>query len=73
MQYEKLGRYIKYKRELMKISLNKFAFDNDINPATLSLIEREQQDIKLSVLCKIAGGFKLSVPDFLNEYNDKII
>lgn len=70
MQYENLGKLIKYKRELLDKSLNKFAFDNDINPASLSLIERGKQDVKLSLLCKIARGFGSEVPEFLTEYKN---
>lgn len=37
MQYNKLGKFINYKRKLLGITLNKFAFDNDIDPAISSI------------------------------------
>ena len=41
MQYSNLGKFIRSKREALnpKVSLNKFAFDNDIDPAILSRIK----------------------------------
>ena len=38
MQYENLGTYIKHRRSELDISLNQFAFSNDIDPAILSRI-----------------------------------
>ena len=68
MQYDKLGLYIKQKREKENISLNKFAINNDIDSAILSRIENLKQNIKLNVLVKIANGFNQSPADFLTEF-----
>ena len=68
MQYKELGTFIKHKRTSMSITLNKFAIENDIEPAILSRIENLKQDIKIGVLVKIAKGFKLSPAEFLSEF-----
>ena len=72
MQYNKLGIYIKNKRRAMGITLNKFAFDNDIDPAILSRIENSKQDIKMGVLVKISRGFKKSPAQFLSEFESNL-
>ncbi len=68
MQYDNLGNYIRKKRELKSISLNEFAFKNDIDPAILSRIENLKQGIKLNILEKIAKGFDKTPAEFLNEF-----
>ena len=68
MQYKTLGSYIRQKREEKNISLNKFAVNNDIDTAILSRIERNLQDIKLTILVKIANGFDLLPSELLKEY-----
>ena len=68
MQYMELGQYIKQKREISGISLNKFAFANDIDPAILSRIENKKQNIKLNILEKIARGFRQTPAEFLSEF-----
>lgn len=72
MQYHGLGKFIRYKREnsLQKTSLNSFAFNNDIEPAILSRIENEKQDIKFNVLTKIAKGFNLKTSELIAEYEN---
>lgn len=52
MQYENLGIYIKQKRSESNISLNQFAFSNDIDPAILSRVENLKQGIKINTLEK---------------------
>jgi transcriptional regulator with XRE-family HTH domain len=49
-------------------SLNKFAIEFDIEPAILSRIENDKQDVKLKVLNKIAEGFGMSAGKFLTEF-----
>ncbi len=71
MQYQKLGKFIKQKREDMNISLNKFAFANEIDPAILSRIENLHQNIKLNILVKIAKGFNMTPAEFLSEFEKK--
>ena len=68
MQYTELGKYIKKKRCEMKISLNSFAIENNIEPAILSRIENQKQNIKLNVLEKIAKGFGKTPAEFLSEF-----
>lgn len=70
MQYDNFGEFIRKKREILGISLNKFALDNSIEPATLSRIETQKQDIKLSVLANIASGFNMTVSQLSKEYED---
>lgn len=68
MQYNEFGKFIKNKRKLAGITLNKFAIENDIEPAILSRIENLKQDIKMGVLIKIAKGFNLTPAEMLAEF-----
>ena len=68
MQYENLGTYIKQKRSELDISLNQFAFSNDIDPAILSRIENLKQGVKINILEKIARGFNKTPAEFLAEF-----
>ena len=68
MQYNELGKFIKNKRLLAGKTLNKFAIENDIEPAILSRIENLKQDIKMGVLVKIANGFSKTPSEFLSEF-----
>ena len=71
MQYDKLGLYIKEKRKKLNVSLNKFAFDNNIEPAILSRIENLKQGVKLDVAVKIASGFKQTLGEFITEFENQ--
>ena len=68
MQYKKLGVFIKYKREQMGMSLNKFANLADIDPAILCRIENLKQGIKLSVLENISSALNTTPAKFLTEF-----
>lgn len=68
MQYTKLGKFISEKRKKLNISLNKFALENNIEPAALSRIENLKQGIKIETLCKIANGFKTTPARLLTEF-----
>lgn len=68
MQYNELGKFIKYKRLLSGTTLNKFAIENDIEPAILSRIENLKQDIKIGILVKIANGFNITPSELLCEF-----
>ena len=68
MQYDNLGLYIKRKRNELNVSLNQFAFVNDIDPAILSRIENLKQGIKISTLEKIAQGFSKTPAQFLMDF-----
>ena len=70
MQYNELGKFIKNKRLLAGTTLNKFAIENDIEPAILSRIENLKQDIKMGVLVKIANGFNTTPAKFLSEFEN---
>lgn len=72
MQYKDLGKFIKNKRLSTGATLNKFAIDNDIEPAILSRIENLKQDIKIGVLIKIANGFNSTPAKLLLEFEKKI-
>ena len=70
MQYVNFGKFINEKRKalLPDISLNKFAINNDIDPATLSRIENGKQGVSISLLSKLANGFGISGSKLLSEY-----
>lgn len=68
MQYEKLGKFIHNKRNGLNISLNKFALENNIEPAALSRMENLKQGIKMESLIKIAKGFKMTPAELLTEF-----
>lgn len=71
MHYNELGKYIKDERLRQGITLNKFAFDNDIDPAILSRIENLKQNIKMNILEKIASGFEKTPAQFLTDFENK--
>ena len=68
MQYKELGKFLKNKRLSAGITLNKFAIENEIEPAILSRVENLKQDIKMGVLVKIAKGFKSTPAKLLSEF-----
>ena len=68
MQYSELGKYIKYRRLNLGISLNKFAIECELDSAILSRIENLKQDIKINVLQKIANGFGDTPAKFLTKF-----
>lgn len=72
MQYLNFGKFVRLKREALvpKTSLNKFAIDNNIDPATLSRIENLKQGVSLAILNKIAEGFNTVGSKLLNEYEN---
>jgi len=71
MQYNELGKFIKLKREVQGISLNKFAFETEIDPAILCRIENLKQGIKISIIEKIAKFYKQTPAEFLLEFENK--
>ena len=70
MQYSDFGKFIRTKREGLKPkhSLNGFAFEVGIEPATLSRIENCKQSIKLNDIAKVAQGFNMLASELLKEY-----
>lgn len=70
MQYTNFGTFIRNKRKRTGMSLNGFAIKNDIEPAILCRIEKQQQDVKLGVLIKIAEGFGQNPSALLKEFEE---
>ena len=71
-----LGNYLKSLREQRGISLNIFAYENDMTTATVSRIENGLVDTKLSTLIKYAKGLEVPLENILisleiNYTNDK--
>lgn len=71
MQYTELGKFIKFKRNELGLSLNKFAGIADIDPAILSRIENNKQGIKLNILINIADALDTTPAKFLDEFENK--
>lgn len=70
MQYNEIGKYIKFRREELGVSLNKFAQDSDIDCAILCRVENLKQGIKLNNLEKIANNFNQTPAEFLKDFED---
>lgn len=62
---KKLGRYLKVLREKKGISLNHFAYENDLTTATVSRIENGLVDTKISTLIKYARGLEVPLEKIL--------
>jgi len=69
--YENISLYIKERRLATGLSLNEFAFNNDLEPATLSRYENGKRAINLMNLVKIANGFNQSLAEFLANFEAK--
>ncbi len=71
MQYnEKLANYLKFIRKQKYIKLNSFAYKNGIEPSTLSRIENNLLEIKISVLEKIAKGYGKTPSQLLKDFEE---
>ena len=70
MQYILFGKFVREKRlrEHPDISLNKFAIDNDLEPAMLSRFETGKQDITYTAMEKIANGFGIMLSELIAEF-----
>lgn len=68
MQYEKFGNYVRQKRINQNKSLNDFAFDCGLEPATLSRFETGKCDILFANLIKIAIGFNTTPAKLLSDF-----
>lgn len=71
MQYSDLGKFIKFKREKLGLSLNKFATEAEIDPAIICRIENLKQGIKVNLLENIAKVFGTTPAKFLEEFENK--
>ena len=68
MQYEDLGKFIKFKRQETGLSLNKFALEAEIDPAILCRIENSKQGIKVSILKNISKALNTTPARLLTEF-----
>lgn len=68
MQYSELGKFIKFKRENVGLSLNKFANLAEIDPAIQCRIENLKQGIKINILENISRAFGTTPAKFLEEF-----
>lgn len=72
MQYEtdktlkRFGKRLKKLRESKKISLNMFAFENDLPKSSISKIERGIIDCRFSTLLKIANALEIPLSELLD-------
>jgi transcriptional regulator with XRE-family HTH domain len=74
MQYYKnISSYVKKRRLELGVSLNEFAFNNDLEPATLCRYENGKRSISLMNMVKIAGGFSQTLSEFLADFEKQSI
>lgn len=72
MQYEtdktlkRFGKRLKKLRESKDISLNMFAYENDIPKSSLSKIENGIIDFRFSTLLKIANALEVPLSELLD-------
>ncbi len=64
-----LGNYLKILRESKGVSLNIFAYENDLTTATVSRIENGLVDTKFSTLIKYAKGLEIPLENILQKLN----
>ena len=63
----KIGKKIKQLREYRGLTREQLAFENDIAKSTITCLERDEFDPKLSTLIKIAKGLNTRVSDLLSH------
>lgn len=63
---KKLGKRIKSLREFKKISREELAFRVDISGSYVGMIERAENDFKISKLFKIAKALEVNPQDLLD-------
>lgn len=72
MQYEtpeilkKFGLKVRKLRQDKGLSLNMFAYENDLSKASVSKIERGIIDFRFSTLLQIANALEISLSELLN-------
>ncbi len=64
-----LGNTLKLLREEKGISLNIFAYENDLTTATVSRVENGLVDTKFSTLIKYAKGLEIPLEQILQLLN----
>lgn len=72
MQYKNFGKFIREKREILGMSLNEFAFNCNIEPATLSRFETGKSDILFNNFVKLSKGFNKTPSEILVEFEQNI-
>jgi transcriptional regulator with XRE-family HTH domain len=70
--FKKLGLYIRKRRLETGLSLNKFCFEYELEPNTLSRYENAKREPKLSYIMKIAKSFNQTLPEFLADFEKKL-
>lgn len=64
--FKKLGEKIKSLRKKKKLTLSSLCYKNDLEPSTVSRIEKAQVDAKLSTLIKIADALEIKINDLVD-------
>lgn len=64
-----LGKQLKALRENRNISLNMFAYENDMTTATVSRVENGLVDLKFTTLFKYARALEIPLEDILVKLN----
>lgn len=67
-----IGSAIRKLRQERHKSVRLFAYENDIPQATLSRVERGDNDVQLITLKKIAEGFEFSMSEFFSKIEAEI-
>ena len=62
-----IGSAIRKLRNNKGKSVRLFAYENDIPQATMSRVERGDNNVQLTTLKKIADGFELSMSEFFTK------
>ncbi len=66
-----LGHTLKLLRERKGVSLNIFAYENDLTTATVSRVENGLVDTKFSTLIKYAKGLEIPLDQIIHNLNIK--
>ena len=70
--HKNISLYIRQRRIEKGTSLNEFAIDNELEPATLSRYENGKRAINLMNLVKIANGFNQTLAEFLTDFEKNL-
>jgi len=62
----KIGQRIKQLRKQRGLTKEKLAFENDLSKPTITRLERNEFDPKLSTLLKIANGLGVKITELLS-------
>ena len=63
----KIGKKIKQLREQCGLTREQLAFENDIAKSTITCLERNEFDPKLSTLLKISSGLGVKITELLAD------